>query len=293
MPPSIVVTHCGSASGPDLIDGAERAGRAALAILERGGRAIDAVTEAIVILEDDPRTNAGTGSRLRVDGRAQMDASIMTDDLACGAVAAIEDVKNPILVARKVMDTPHILLVGRDATKFARKMGFRYYDPITPESKEKWRESIRRIKTGDLPAYAEKWRDFEAHEGTVGAVARDSSGGFCAGSSTGGTAFMMAGRVGDTPIIGGGIYCGPEAAVSVTGVGEDITKRVLAKFVYDRIAAGRKAQAACDEGIKLFKKAVPVGVIAAGKDGAGEACNRDMAWWTNAPPRARAANRMV
>ncbi len=287
MPPSLVVTHCGSGSGPDLADGAERAGRAALAILERGGRAIDAVTEAIVILEDDPRTNAGTGSRLRLDGRAQMDASIMTDDLEAGAVAAIEDVKNPILVARKVMDTPHVLLVGRDATKFARKAGFRYHDPITPESRERWRDSIRRIKTGDLPPYAEKWRDFGGLTGTVGAVARDSSGGLCTGSSTGGTAFMMAGRVGDTPILGSGIYCGSEAAVSATGVGEEIVKRVLAKAVYDRIAAGKKPQAACEEALKAFKKSVPVGVIAVGADGVGEACNREMSWWANAPPRAR------
>jgi len=287
MPPSLIVTHCGSASGPDLIDGAERAGRAALAILERGGRAIDAVTEAIVILEDDPRTNAGTGSRLRIDGRAQMDASIMTEDLSAGAVAAIEDVKNPILVARKVMDTPHVLLVGRDATKFARKAGFRYYDPITPESRERWRDSLRRIKTGDLPPYAEKWREFGGLAGTVGAVARDSSGGLCAGSSTGGTAFMMAGRVGDTPVLGSGIYCGPEGAVSATGVGEEIVKRVLAKSVYDRIAAGKSPQAACEDALRPFKKTVPVGVIAVGEDGAGEACNRDMAWWTNAPPRAR------
>src|SRR3990170_3968568 len=219
MPPSLIVTHCGSGSGPDLTDGAERAGHAALAILERGGRAIDAVTEAIVILEDDPRTNAGTGSRLRLDGRAQMDASIMTDDLEAGAVAAIEDVKNPILVARKVMDTLHVLLVGRDATKFARRAGVRYYDPITPESRGRGRDAFRRIKTGDHPPpYAEKWRDFGSVTGTVGAVVRDSSGGLCAGSSTGGTVFMMAGRVGDTPILGSGIYCGPEGAVSATGM---------------------------------------------------------------------------
>src|SRR3990172_3260090 len=146
MPPSLIVTHCGSGSGPDLTDGAERAGHAALAILERGGRAIDAVTEAIVILEDDPRTNAGTGSRLRIDGRAQMDASIMTDDLECGAVAAIELVRNPILVARKVMETPHVLLVGPDAVRFARRMGLRRYDPVTPESIARWKESLDRIR---------------------------------------------------------------------------------------------------------------------------------------------------
>ncbi|OGS51045.1 MAG: hypothetical protein A3K65_00915 [Euryarchaeota archaeon RBG_16_68_12] len=285
--PSLVVTHCGSGSYLDIADLAERAGNAALAILERGGRAVDAVTEAVVVLEDDPRTNAGTGSRMRIDGRIQMDAAIMTDDLECGAVAAIEDVKNPILVARRVMDTPHILLVGRDATRFARKAGFKFYDPSTPASQLRWKESIHQIKTGELPPYAKKWRDYAGLVGTVGAVARDSGGRFSAGSSTGGSAYMMPGRVGDTPVIGSGIYCGPAGAVSVTGVGEEITKRVLAKFVYDRMEAGRHTQTACDEGLELFKKTVPVGVIAVGPDGAAEACNRDMAWWTNEARRGR------
>jgi beta-aspartyl-peptidase (threonine type) len=284
---SLVVTHCGSGSYLDIADLAERAAGAALAILERGGKAIDAVTEAVVILEDDPRTNAGTGSRMRIDGRIQMDASIMTDDLECGAVAAIEDVKNPILVARRVMDTPHILLVGRDATRFARKSGFKFYDPTTPASSLRWKESIRQIKTGELPAYAKKWRDYAGLVGTVGAVARDSDGRFCAGSSTGGTSYMMPGRVGDTPLIGAGIYCGPAGAVSVTGVGEEIAKRVLAKAVYDRMAAGGMAQDASEDGVKVFKKTVPIGIIAVGKEGIGEACNRDMAWWTNEPRRGR------
>ena len=284
---SLAVTHCGSSSPLEWIDLAERAGTAAAAVLERGGRAIDAVTEAVVILEDDPRTNAGTGSRLRIDGRVQMDASIMTDDLECGAVAAIEDVKNPVLVARRVMDTPHVLLVGRDATRFARKFGFKFHDAVTPTARARYKDTIRQIKTGELPPYARKWRDYASLVGTVGAVARDSAGHYCAASSTGGTAYMMPGRVGDTPVIGAGIYCGPEGAVSTTGVGEEITKRVLAKFVYDRIAAGRRTPAACAEGVRLFKRTIPVGVIAVGRDGIGEACNRDMAWWTSAPRRSR------
>src|SRR2546427_12650182 len=99
----------------EVVDGAETAGHIGLRALEHGGRALDAVTEAIVALEDDPRMNAGTGSRLRIDGRAQMDASIMTDDLEAGAVPAIEPRKNPILVARQGMETPHLPLVGGDA----------------------------------------------------------------------------------------------------------------------------------------------------------------------------------
>jgi len=268
-----------------IVDAAETSGRTALSILERGGSALDAVTAAIVVLEDDKRTNAGTGARLRIDGRAQLDASLMTDDLECGAVAAIEGVRNPILVARKVMETPHVLLVGEDAVRFARGMGFASYDPITAASREKWRDSLDRVRRGKVPAYAKKWKRFRDLAGTVGAVARDSRGRFAAGSSTGGTSFMMPGRVGDTPIVGAGIYCGPAGAVSVTGVGEEIIRQVLAKFVYDRMARGRRTRRACEEGLGLFKRTVPIGIIAVGTDGAGEACNREMAWWTNRPAR--------
>jgi isoaspartyl peptidase/L-asparaginase-like protein (Ntn-hydrolase superfamily) len=288
----IIVIHCGAGSSVDVVDGAVEAGHVGLTVLERGGPALDAVTDAIVVLEDDPRMNAGTGSRLRIDGRAQMDASIMTDDLEAGAVAAIEHVKNPILVARKVMETPHLLLVGSDAVRFARRMGFRKYDPVTPDSRQRWKESLEKIRKGDLPPHAKKWAGFRDLVGTVGAVARDTAGRFSAGSSTGGTEFMMPGRVGDSPIVGAGIYCGPEGSVSVTGHGEEIIRRVLSKFVYDRMADGRTTQTACDAGLRLFKRSVPIGIIAVGKDGAGEACNRAMAWWTNAPAIRRRGHRI-
>ena len=277
----------------EVVDGAEEAGHLGLRALDHGGRAIDAVTDAIVSLEDDPRMNAGTGSRLRIDGRVQMDASIMTDDLECGAVAAIESVKNPILVARKVMETPHVLLVGPDAARFARKMGFRKYNPVTPESLAMWKDSLEKIRSGDLPPHARKWNTFRELVGTVGCVARDDAGRYASGSSTGGTAFMMPGRVGDSPIVGAGIYCGPAGAVSVTGHGEEIIRQVLSKFVYDRIAEGRGTQTACDAGLRLFKKSVPIGIIAVGTEGPGEACNRAMAWWTNVPGGVRRRHRIA
>jgi len=289
----LVVTHCGAGSTPEIADAAEKAGRAALSVLERGGRALEAVTKAVVILEDDERANAGTGSRLRIDGRAQMDASIMTDDFESGAVAAIEDIRNPILVARKVMETPHVLLVGPDALKFARRMGFRYHNPVTPAAKVRLKESLDKIRRGDLPPYAKRWKELSNVVGTVGAVARDSHGHFCSATSTGGTEFMMPGRVGDTPIVGAGIYCGPAGAVSVTGVGEEIIRRVLSKSVYDRIARGGTTQTACDEGLRLFKKTIPIGIIAVANDGAGMACNREMAWWTNSARVARRSHRIV
>jgi len=98
---------------------------------------------------------------------------------------------------------------------------------------------------------------------------------------------MMPGRVGDSPIVGAGLYAGPAGAVTATGIGEEILRVVLSKFVYDRLAANR-ASNACHEGLALFRKSIPVGVIAVDSRGAGEACNRDMAWWTNAPPKTRA-----
>ena len=277
-----IATHCGAGSTHALDDLADWAGRTGLSMLRRRGRAVDAACGAIVVLEDDPRTNAGTGSRMRVDGRVQMDAALMVDTLEAGAVAAIEKVRNPILVARKVMDTPHVLLVGLDATRFARRVGFRAYEPATSESRARLDETLRRIREGEVPSYYRKWRN-RGLVGTVGAVVRDSRGRFCAGSSTGGTGFMMPGRVGDSPIVGSGLYCGPAGAVTATGVGEEIIKRVLSKFVYDRMAAGDPAQRASVAGVALFRRSVPVGMIAVDPHGVGVASNRDMAWWTNAP----------
>ena len=274
----LLLTHCGAGSDPSVQDAADAAGECGMALLRRSGKALDAVVEAIVLLEDEPRLNAGTGSRMRVDGRIQMDAALMRDDLEAGAIAAIESVRNPIRVARDVLSTPHVLLVGDDATAFARSRGHASYDPATAESRRKLEESLATIRAGRLPKYARKWRDVDLH-GTVGAVARDRSGHFAAGSSTGGTSFMMPGRVGDTPIVGSGLYAGPKGAVSVTGIGEEILKRVLAKFVYDRIGEGKGPQRAVDLGLGLFPKGVAVGVLAVGSRGWGEGCDGPMAFY--------------
>lgn len=275
----LLVTHCGAGSDPSVQDAADAAASRALAVLRRGGRAIDAVVEAIVLLEDDPRLNAGTGSRMRVDGRIQMDAALMGHDQQAGAVAVIENVRNPILVARDVLGTPHVLLVGADATAFARSRGHAFYDPATPASRQRLSEVLEAIRAGKVPRQARKWRELglDVH-GTVGAVARDRRGRFATGSSTGGTAFMMPGRVGDTPILGAGVYAGPRGAVSVTGLGEEILKRVLAKFVYDRIGSGVRPQRAVAQGLRLFPRSVSVGIIAVGAQGWGAGSNARMAF---------------
>lgn len=255
-----------------------------MAVLNRGTRALDAVIASIVVLEDDPRLNAGTGSRMRIDGRVQMDAALMDSHLRAAGVAAIEEVKNPIRVARDVFETPHLLIVGRDAMAFARSRGHPRYDPSTPESRRRLEESLAQIRSGRLPRYARNWKGMETHD-TVGAVARDRRGRFAAGSSTGGTAFMLPGRVGDSPIVGAGLYAGPRGAVTVTGIGEEIMKQVLSKFVYDRIAEGRTPQIAANRGLALFRKDVPIGVLAVGMGGWGVASNRPMAFYSSSRRR--------
>ncbi len=280
----LLLTHCGAGSGRSVQDAAEAAGEVGMKVLRRGGRALDAVVAAVVVLEDDPRLNAGTGSRMRTDGRIQMDAALMDDTMEAGAVAAIERVKNPILVAHDVLRTPHILLVGPDALAFARANGHADYDPATPESRKRLEESLRKIREGRVPAYYKKFNHLDLH-GTVGAVARDRRGRFAAGVSTGGTSFMLPGRVGDSPILGSGIYAGPAGAVCATGIGEEIMKRVLSKYVYDRITEGRSPQRAAEMGVKLFPRGVSVGVIAVGKRGWGEACDQDMAFFASAEGR--------
>jgi len=147
-------------------------------------------------------------------------------------------------------------------------------------AKERLDEALRKLKTGKMPAWARRWKNFAWD--TVGAVSRDVKGGFAAGCSTGGHAYMMPGRVGDSPLVGAGFYAGPAGAVTVTGVGEQIARVVLSKFVYDRIAKGERAQAACDAGLALFRKNVPVGIIALDRTTAGTASNRAMASWSSA-----------
>lgn len=267
-------------------DVAVRAGRAGMAALRKAGSALDAVVAATVVLEDDPRTNAGTGSRMRIDGSIQMDAALMDSGRRAGAVAAISNVKNPVLVARKVMETPHVMLAGEWATRFARKHGFPPYDPATEGARERLETAKEELAGKKVPAWARAWLQNQSAD-TVGAVVRDGKGRFAAASSTGGISFMLPGRVGDSPIVGAGLYAGPDGAVTATGVGEEIWRMLLSKFVYDRIA-DFGTQGACDEGLRMFPKSVPIGVIAVGKGGEGESCNRAMAWWSSARKRTNA-----
>lgn len=278
----VIVTHCGAGSTAEVQNAAQGAAKKGLEVLREGGSALDAVVEAVILLEDDERLNAGTGSRLNLEGVAEMDASVMDSEMNCGAVAAIQEVKNPILVARRVLDSPHVVLCGDGAVQFARKEGFPAFDPKTPRAIKALEEVKRKLVEGDLPAWAERWRRLGPLD-TVGAVARDQEGRMAAANSTGGISLKLPGRVGDTPLIGCGIYAGPEAAVTATGVGEEIIRRVLCKVVYDSIARGASPRRACEEGVALFPEEIPVGIIAVNPEGWGAAANTSMAWFAAEP----------
>lgn len=272
-----IIVDGGVGSPLDYGDGTEKAADVAFELLREGRNALDAVEAATVILEDDHRFNAGTGSYMRLDGSIEMDASIMDSEQNCGAVAAISRVKNPIKIARKVMGTPHVILAGEGAVSYARKLGFEEHDPTTEKAIKKLKEVKEWLKNKEMPIWYEKWGDFELCD-TVGAVAMDGEGNFAAANSTGGTAMMMKGRVGDSAIIGAGLYVGEKCAVTTTGIGEEIIRKVLSKVVYDKIVGGLIPQEACEWGLNLIQKTVPMGIIAITPDGYGIASSKEMAY---------------
>ena len=287
-PPAAVV-HGGAGSPRARMDGTDRAAVQAMEYLKGSGSALDAALAAVVVLEDDPRFNAGTGANIRLDGKTiQMDAACMDGETgAFGAVAAIERVKNPVLVARKVMDTPHILIVGEGATRFARAMGFPDYDPTCAENRARY-ERVKALLKGRDPGQAEAWKRYDWKKGwnfptplkealgpsdTVGCVTRDAKGRFAAAISTGGTTITFYGRVGDVSMFGAGIYAGPKGAVACTGNGEDIVKHLVAKAAYDLLAKGFPAQKAVDRALAGFPATIDLGLVAVGPDSTGGGCN--------------------
>lgn len=210
-------------------------------VLRQGGHALDAVEQAIRVLEGSGLFNAGVGSRLQLDGARRMDASIMEGaQLQAGAVAAIEGVRHPITAARLVMEkTNHVLLVGKLASRFARYFRLERLGPPPPSRLAAVKGDAAAFqKTVSLYRRMRKERAFGGLE-TVGAVALDERGTVAAGASTGGIAFMLPGRVGDSPLIGCGVYADNTAgAVSMTGLGEGIIRLAVAKEIADRLMAG-------------------------------------------------------
>lgn len=235
--------------------GLRRALRAGLSVLRAGGCALDAVCAAVVVLEDDATFNAGTGCALNRDGAAELDAGVMEGhSLRTGNVAALRRVRNPVLVARRVMEqTPHVLLAGEGATAFARAQGFADFDPVTAERRAAWREQALRADalpgdapSSDAPSAGDVWTGGST-PGTVGAVALDARGRLAAATSTGGTGFKLPGRVGDSPVPGAGNYADADGAVSATGRGELMLRFLTAGAVCDALRAGLGAQAAAEQ----------------------------------------------
>jgi len=231
--PSLIVHGGAGTIVADAIDatraGIHRALQAGRQILSAGGSSLDAVEAAIVALEDDPFFNAGTGANLNRDGHVQLDAIVMDGTtLKAGALAAVERIRNPIRLARLILEkSPHMLLAAAGAETFAGENGFPLCHPeelLTDRSRAAWQKYREQQQSSVM----------ETHQGTVGAVALDSSGRIAAGTSTGGTPYKFPGRVGDSPLIGCGCYADSEAGgVSCTGDGEGIMKIVMAKTAID------------------------------------------------------------
>jgi isoaspartyl peptidase/L-asparaginase-like protein (Ntn-hydrolase superfamily) len=282
----IVACHCGSASNPAHEDGPRLACLAGLELIARHEGALDAVVSATQILEDDERFNAGTGSNLRLDGTTiQMDASCMTSTGDFAAVAAIERVRNPVAVAKRLLDTPHVLLVGDGATEFARRCGFDSFDPTTSGAKERLRQVM--AVTDQLGEWSradlERAWNFEiplrqALGGdTVGSVAWDGQTFACALSS-GGTTTVLRGRVGDVPLPGCGLYAGKSGAIATTGDGEYIAKSLLAYRAYVELARGRNPEQTVDWALNEHAESVDVGIIVVNHTGFAGGARHGMAW---------------
>src|SRR5580698_5185397 len=208
-------------------------------VLESGGTSLDAVTRAVVALEDDPLFNAGHGAVFTMDGRNELDASIMDGaTLRAGAVSGVTHIKNPIELARTVMEhSDYVLLAGSGAEEFALTRGFRLVPRSYFHTAERWRQ-LERIRAGD----GELSPRTLSHVGTVGAVARDSHGRLAAATSTGGMTGKRFGRIGDSPIIGAGTYADDRScAVSATGHGEVFIRAAVAHDVCARMRFGGRS----------------------------------------------------
>jgi beta-aspartyl-peptidase (threonine type) len=258
----VLVVHGGAWAIPDdMVESHLRGARNALAAgwlaLGKGGSALDAVEEAIVVLEDDETFDAGRGSFLNRDGKVQLDAFIMEGStLRGGGVGGVERIRNPIRAARKVLsESPHVYFVGEGGERFAAEHGIQLCDNsdlVIPREVER----LRAFQAQGADAKQDLFAPVISHD-TVGAVALDAEGNIAAGTSTGGTLNKAPGRLGDSSLIGCGCYADNEsAAASLTGWGEPIMKLVLAKWAADRVLAGNIPEWVSQEAINYLKSRV-------------------------------------
>ena len=256
----VLVVHGGAWAIPDdmveaHLNGVRNARAAGWRVLERGGSALDAVEEAVVILEDDETFDAGRGSFLNRDGKVQLDAFIMDGaTLRGGGVGCVERLRNPVRAARKILsDSHHVYFVGEGAERFAAEHGIplcRNEDLIIPREIERLREYQAQQKMHGNDLFAPTI----SHD-TVGAVALDREGNIAASTSTGGTLNKAPGRLGDSSLIGCGCYADNlSAAASTTGWGEPIMKLVLAKWAADRVESGSAPEWVAKEAMNYLKE---------------------------------------
>jgi len=224
-----------------------RAAETGFHVLQRDCAAIEGCEAAILVMENSGILNAGLGSYRQADGIARRDASLMTSDMRAGAVAQVPFLKNPIRLARYLLEQDaHVMLTGPEAFHLGLRLGHDSCFASTAAKDTYWQDHLTASCLAlDYPAMAAEWKSSNPRLGTVGCVCIDRQGQLAAGTSTGGTGQVYPGRVGDTPIIGAGTYCTGQAAVSMTGAGERIMVHLSAKQLCDYVRTGmRVAEAA-------------------------------------------------
>lgn len=284
----VALAHGGAENDVAHKDGPTRAAEAALRAMREGARALDAVVEAIRLLEDDPRFNAGHGANVRLDGESvHMDAALMDGTGQVASVIGLDDVANPILVARDLLSTPNRVLAGPAASRFARRMGHAPFDPRTADARERLEDVVRRLDGGDptLPATRQDlergWNypgplvPSSRHRGraasaraadTVGAVAFDGET-FAAAGSTGGLMAVLDGRVSDVALPGCGLDASEHGAVAVSGSGDDIIRARLASRVVRLLEAGASPERAARDALAWLPQGRALALIVVGRDG--------------------------
>ncbi len=253
------------------------ANTAAWEVLRKGGRAVDAVETGVKIPEADPENQTvGLGGRPDRDGRVTLDACIMDENSKCGSVACLEHVVHAISVARMVMEkTPHVMLVGDGATQFALENGFKKENLLTPKSEQEWKEWLKKEKYEPQKNIENMLPGGVRNHDTIGMVAMDKNGNLGGACTTSGMAYKMHGRVGDSPIIGAGLYVDNEVgAATSTGVGEEVIRIVGSHLVVELMRQGLEPEEACKKAVERIAarnpeqaKLVQVGFLALHKSG--------------------------
>lgn len=259
------------------------ANRAAWEVLQTGGRALDAVEQGVKIAEADlSNLTVGKGGYPDRDGHVTLDACIMDEEGNCGSVAAIEHIAHPISVARLVMEqTPHVMLVGEGALQFALANGFERENLLLPEAEKAWKEWAKEkdykpiMNIENQSFNVERLPGNQYNHDTIGMLALDAQGNLSGACTTSGMAFKMHGRVGDSPIIGAGLYVDNEiGAATSTGVGEEVIRTVGSFLVVELMRQGYSPEAACKEAVERIVKKKPetakeiqVGFLALSKSG--------------------------